>query len=136
MLDYIVYENGVQREPTAEEIAEMEAILAELEAQKPTSVPTIVPYAGFLEVDKVYTADLSGEVVFALPEVADLTRENRIRMLAKVSADTAINWGTITYYGGAVPFVNEGDYEFLWDYNPVVGAWVAGATRIGQVVTA
>lgn len=82
-----------------------------------------------------YTADLSGEVAFTLSEPENVIYENRIRMLANVAADTTIDWGTTYYYGAAVPFVTEGTYEFLWEYNPLIGAWVAGATRIGQVVS-
>lgn len=92
-----------------------------------------------LAENTVYTAELSGEVAFVLPStdsgLLDDGRENRIRMLANVAADTTIDWGTTYYYGAAVPFVTEGMYEFLWEYNPLIGAWVAGATRIGQVVS-
>ena len=88
-----------------------------------------------LAENTVYTAELSGAVAFALSTPEDATRENRIRMLANVAADTTIDWGTTYYYGAAVPFVTEGTYEFLWEYNPLIGAWVAGATRIGQVVS-
>lgn len=95
----------------------------------------IIEYTGVLAVNTVYTAELSGNVVFSLPVPDDISRENRIRMLARVAADTVIDWGTTTYYGAAVPFVNSGEYEFLWDYNPLLTAWVAGATRIGQVVS-
>ena len=96
----------------------------------------IATYNGSLEVNTVYTADLSGEVAFTLSAPADVTRENRIRMLANVAAETSIDWGTNVYYGAAIPFVNEGFYEFMWEYNPLINAWVAGATRIGQVINA
>ena len=98
-------------------------------------LPSVEPYAGTLTPNTVYTAELSGAVAFALSTPEDATHENRIRMLANVAADTTIDWGTTYYYGAAVPYVTEGMYEFLWEYNPLIGAWVAGATRIGQVVS-
>lgn len=101
-----------------------------------TGVADIVGYTGEnLAVNTVYTAELSGETAFVLPVPTDLMHENRIRMLASVATDTVIDWGTTVYYGAAVPFITSGFYEFLWDYNPLIGAWVAGATRIGQVVS-
>jgi len=138
MSNYMINDNGVYREMTAEEIAEMERLLADLNKQDTPDVKPapIKVYDGTMIINAVYTADLSGEVVFTLPTPTDLAHENRIRMLANVAADTVIHWGTDVYYGAAVPFVTEGQYEFLWDYNPLLSAWVVGATRIGQVVTA
>jgi hypothetical protein len=93
-------------------------------------------YTGTLDLNNVYTATLGGTVAFALPAPADITRECRIRMLANIAADTTIDWGTDVYYGAAAPFVNEGTYEILWDYNALIGAWVVGVTRIGRVMSA
>ena len=36
MLDFVVTENGVQREPTPDEIAEMERMIAEIQKAEPT----------------------------------------------------------------------------------------------------
>lgn len=97
------------------------------------SMSKIETYSGELKENTVYTAELSGNVVFALPAPADTTCENQIRIMAHVEEGTAIDWGTTCYYNAAIPYCPDGYFEILFDFDPLIGKWVAGATRIGEV---
>lgn len=100
------------------------------------AVQEFIPWDGSqLMPGAVYTANLSGEVIFELVSVdqMDTRFENRIRMIANVEEGTVINWGTFAFYNAAIPYISKGVWEFVWEFVPYM--WVLGATRIGEVFT-
>jgi len=79
----------------------------------------------------IYTlATVTQSVYFVLPDTAE--NGDQILIQANVQRDDAIvDWGTTYYFNNAVPDIDVGKYNFIFEYDD--GVWYAGAIPKGQV---
>lgn len=84
-----------------------------------------------LAANKVYTMSISGATTFTLPTSVDTTVFNQIKVMAKVTGTPTITWGTTNFFNKATPEIEAGSYDFYFDYDNGLGAWVAGALSKG-----
>lgn len=77
-----------------------------------------------LEVNKIYSMNLTGATTFALPNPINKNIFNQIKIMAKVTGTPTINWGTIYFSNKTTPEIEEGSYDVYFDYDNLLGGWV------------
>lgn len=84
-----------------------------------------------LATNKVYTMSISDATTFSLPTSVDTTVFNQIKVMATVTGTPTITWGTTNFFNKETPEIEAGSYDFYFDYDNGLGAWVAGALPKG-----
>lgn len=84
-----------------------------------------------LAANKVYTMSISGATTFTLPTNVDTSVFNQIKVMAKVTGTPTITWGTTNFFNKTTPEIEAGSYDFYFDYDNGLGAWVCGVMAKG-----
>ena len=84
-----------------------------------------------LATNKVYTMSISDATTFTLPTSVDTTVFNQIKVMATVTGTPTITWGTTNFFNKETPEIEAGSYDFYFDYDNGLGAWVAGVLPKG-----
>ena len=84
-----------------------------------------------LTVNKIYSMTVSGATTFTLPTPGNVNVFNQIKVMMKVTGTPTINWGTTRFFNKATPEIEAGNYDVYFDYDNLLGAWVAGAMPKG-----
>lgn len=84
-----------------------------------------------LAANKVYTMSITDATTFTLPTSVDTIVFNQIKVMATVTGTPTITWGTTNFFNKATPEIEAGSYDFYFDYDNGLGAWVAGALSKG-----
>ena len=84
-----------------------------------------------LEANKIYTMSISDNVVFSLPTSVNSIYFNQIKVMAKITGTPVITWGTTYFMNKSAPELEEGAYDFYFDYDPNLAGWVVGAISKG-----
>ena len=84
-----------------------------------------------LAVNKIYTMSISGATTFTLPTSVDTTVFNQIKVMATVTGTPTITWGTTNFFNKTTPEIEDGNYDVYFDYDNLLGAWVAGVLSKG-----
>lgn len=80
-----------------------------------------------LEVNKIYTMEISGVTIFSLPKTVNTAFFNQIKVMAKVNENPVINFGTSYYMNKSAPELEAGCYDFYFDWDNHLAGWVVGA---------
>lgn len=83
-----------------------------------------------LTVNRIHKMNISGNTTFLLP-AGNASVFTQIKVMVNVNGTPSINWGTNHFFNNKVPSIKAGQYDFYFDYDPVVNAWVAGAVPKG-----
>ena len=75
--------------------------------------------------------NLTGATTFALPNPINKNIFNQIKIMAKVTGTPTITWGTTNFFNKTTPEIGEGNYDFYFDYDNLLGAWVCGVMSKG-----
>lgn len=84
-----------------------------------------------LTANRIHKMTINGTTTFSLPSVSDTTVFNQIKVMAKVTGNHTIKWGTTQFFNKRVPTITSGNYDFYFDYDPNLNAWVLGALSKG-----
>lgn len=84
-----------------------------------------------LEVNKIYSLSINGATTFSLPTPSNTGVFNQIKVMLKVTGTPTVNWGTSQFFNKATPEIEAGSYDVYFDYDNLLGAWVAGAMPKG-----
>lgn len=84
-----------------------------------------------LEVNKIYSMNLTEATTFVLPNPINKNIFNQIKVMAKVTGTPTITWGTTNFFNKTTPEIEEGSYDFYFDYDNLLGAWVCGVMSKG-----
>lgn len=109
--------------------AMLDSVYAELDKVRDTLVVTEADENGAVKLlpGKVHSLSIDGDVRFVLPKVDTYST---ITVQANVATETAIDWGTTYFFKNEIPYIEEGEYDFFFEYD---GAWYVGAVAKGQV---
>lgn len=80
-----------------------------------------------LEVNKIYTMEISGVTIFSLPKTVNTAFFNQIKVMAKVNDNPVINFGTSFFMNKSAPELEAGCYDFYFDWDNHLAGWVVGA---------
>ena len=83
-----------------------------------------------LTANRIHKMTISGNTTFSLP-AASADVFTQIKVMANVTGTPTINWGTNRFFNKKIPSIAAGQYDFYFDYDPVVNAWVAGVIPKG-----
>lgn len=84
-----------------------------------------------LEANKIYSMVIDADTTFSLPEVVDTNYFNQIKVMAKIVGTPVITWGTTYFINKSQPELEEGCYDFYFDYDNNLAGWVVGAVVKG-----
>lgn len=84
-----------------------------------------------LTANKIYSGVISGDLVFVLPSDVNTSYFNQIKVMAKIVGTPTISWGTTYFVNKEAPTIEEGHYDFYFDYDNNLGGWVLGAITKG-----
>ncbi len=85
--------------------------------------------------NKVYTANVTGNITFSLPTNIDKSIHNQIKFMLNITSTIpVINWGTTAFYQGAVPDIELGRYVCYFDFDNILNKWVCGAILIEEII--
>lgn len=84
-----------------------------------------------LASNKIYTMTISDTTTFILPTSIDKTVFNQIKVMAKIIGLPTISWGTAQFFNKSTPDIEEGSYDFYFDYDNLLEDWVVGAITKG-----
>lgn len=87
-----------------------------------------------LQVNKVYTISINGQTTFSLPIPENRNIFNQIKVMARITGTPSINWGTTNYFNNVEPTIEEGDYDFYFDYDELNSVWVVGSLLKGTSI--
>ena len=88
-------------------------------------------YEGVLEADRRYRVVVADDIVFEPPVPEDTLTDHSILLCACVEGDYTIDWGAGLFYGGEVPTVEAGYYDFIYTYEPQAEQWCVGVIKKG-----
>ncbi|MBE5033463.1 hypothetical protein [Gallalistipes aquisgranensis] len=108
---------------TPEQIGELRAPLTEERRLR--------EYEGVLEADRRYRVVVADDIVFEPPVPEDTLTDHSILLCACVEGDYTIDWGAGLFYGGEVPTVEAGYYDFIYTYEPQAEQWCVGVIKKG-----
>jgi hypothetical protein len=119
-LEFIDQVSRAQIEETREQIESIEAF---------SVINNITQTSGeiTLEVNKIYSMNLTGATTFALPNPINKNIFNQIKIMAKVTGTPTINWGTTQFFNKIIPEIEEGSYDIYFDYDNLLNTWICGA---------
>ena len=119
-LEFIDQVSRTQIEETREQIESIEAF---------SIINNITRTSGeiTLEVNKIYSMNLTGATTFALPNPINKNIFNQIKIMAQITGTPTINWGTTQFFNKAIPEIEAGNYDIYFDYDNLLNAWVCGA---------
>lgn len=129
---YLYFYVGVYDEKTAQEInfgALMELINSG-NSQQLTQLG-VTSGTATLDANKIYSMTISGDLTFVLPESVNTSYFNQIKVMAMVTGSPVIEWGTTYFVNKEAPTIEEGHYDFYFDYDNNLGGWVLGAITKG-----
>ena len=112
-----------------EAVQEVEAAGAAIAGYQPAIVP--LPADFTLEVNKVYSGEISAAAMFVLPPPSNTGFFNQIKVMLKVIGTPTINWGTTNFFNKETPEIEAGCYDVYFDYDNNLNAWVCGAMAKG-----
>ena len=95
---------------------------------------TILPKTSgtvILEVDKIYSMVIDGDMTFDLPTKVNTEYFNQIKVMAKIVGTPVITWGTEYFINKSQPELEEGCYDFYFDYDNNLDGWAVGAVVKG-----
>lgn len=82
----------------------------------------------YLKSNYIYSLTAANQIAFVLPVFAKMG--DQILVQAKIpNEETVINWGTSYFFNKEIPYVGEGNYNFIFEYDN--GAWYAGVVPKG-----
>ena len=84
-----------------------------------------------LEVDKIYSMVIDGDMTFDLPTKVNTEYFNQIKVMAKIVGTPVITWGTEYFINKSQPELEEGCYDFYFDYDNNLAGWVVGVVSKG-----
>lgn len=120
--------NAVKQEAIAEVQSAGQAIA---NYQQPLTTITETSGTVALDVNKIYTMSISGNTTFSLPETVNTSYFNQIKVMAKITGTPTIGWGTTYFVNKSAPELEEGVYDFYFDYDNHLAGWVVGAISKG-----
>lgn len=83
-----------------------------------------------LTADTVNTLSISEDTYFTLPTITD-SKFHQIIIFATITNSPNISWGTLYYFNNEYPTIEDGDYNFIFEYDGT--NWYAGAIKKGVV---
>ena len=84
-----------------------------------------------LEANKIYSMVINADTTFSLPETVDTNYFNQIKVMVKIVGTPVITWGTTYFINKSQPELEEGYYDFYFDYDNNLAGWVVGAVVKG-----
>ena len=89
-----------------------------------------------LASNKIYHYTVVEDCTFTLPTVTDTNTINQILVYADVYDTFAISWvdesgNKIAFVGDEIASIDAGYYRIIFEYNPLLGKWVAGVIKDG-----
>ena len=127
--------NGTDISVIVEEINEIknQAIAEVASYKQPLTTLTETSGTIALEVDKIYSMEINGTTTFSLPTDVNTEYFNQIKVMAKITGTPAITWGTDYFVNKSTPELEEGCYDFYFDYDNHLAGWVVGTISKGEV---
>lgn len=90
-------------------------------------VLTLIP-----DTNMKYSAEISTDCAFALPEVLNLDIDNSILIYMHFTDAVSVDWGSdVLFYNGEVPTINAGHYDIIFTFDPNAKKWTVGVLRKG-----
>ena len=91
-----------------------------------------------LESNKIYRHTIIDNCSFVLPTVKDTSTINQILVYVEFLDKYAVSWtdasgNKIAFVGDEIASIDAGYYRIIFEYNPVMGKWVAGVIQDGEV---
>ena len=99
--------------------------------QQPLVVVTETSGTVALEVNKIYTMEITADTTFSLPTEVNTSFFNQIKVMAKIVGTPVITWGTTYFVNKEAPELEEGVYDLYFDYDNHLAGWVVGAISKG-----
>lgn len=127
--NYSIPETVVDIGALTEKLNEVEQTIGSY--QQPLAPITATSGTVALEVNKIYTMEISGATTFTLPVSVNTAYFNQIKIMAKVTGTPTIDWGTTYFMNKSAPELEAGCYDFYFDYDPNLAGWVVGAISKG-----
>lgn len=100
-----------------------------LNAYKPTIPMSTVTTSGTINLDdnSGYAITATGNIIFELPTITDLTILHKIFVQLYMSTARVISLGTTNYFDKVVPDLSvAGMYNIMYEYDNARGVWVVG----------
>lgn len=113
---------------TQQSLANVAELVDMLKYQNQLGIVTIESTGGMIELASggLYNGTITSDTTFILPQVSDTTLLHQILLQLHIAADNVtINWGTTKYFNGE-PASAAGYYNVIFEYDAVMGGWVAG----------
>lgn len=112
-------------------INNLEALIEVGSGKQPLTILPKTNGTVILEVDKIYSMVIDGNMTFDLPTKVNTTYFNQIKVMAKIVGTPVITWGTTYFINKSEPSLEEGCYDFYFDYDNNLAGWVVGAVSKG-----
>lgn len=127
--------NGTDISVIVDEINEIknQAIAEVASYKQPLTTLTETSGTVTLEVDKIYSMAINGATTFSLPTEVDTAYFNQIKVMTQITGTPAITWGTNYFVNKSTPELEEGCYDFYFDYDNHLVGWVVGVVSKGEV---
>lgn len=125
--------------------SDLEEILGEIETAKNQALADVNSYQQplesltetsgtiALEVNKIYSMEISADTTFNLPVDVNTSYFNQIKVMAKIVGTPVITWGTTYFVNKTEPELEEGVYDIYFDYDNHLAGWVVGVVSKGIV---
>lgn len=84
-----------------------------------------------LVANKIYSMVIDADTTFSLPKTVDTNYFNQIKVMVKIVGTPVITWGTTYFINKSQPELEEGFYDFYFDYDNNLAGWVVGAVVKG-----
>ena len=125
--------NGTDISVIVEEINEIknQAIAEVASYKQPLTTLTETSGTVTLEVDKIYSMVIDGDTTFSLPTEVDIAYFNQIKVMTQITGNPTIAWGTTYFVNKSEPELEEGCYDFYFDYDNHLAGWVVGVVSKG-----
>ena len=116
-----------------------EAALAEIESageatanfQQPLITLSQTSGTASLEINKIYSMAISGDLTFVLPASVNTNYFNQIKVMAMITGTPTITWGTSYFVNKEAPTIKAGYYDIYFDWDNNLGGWVVGTVIKG-----
>ena len=111
--------------------ADIETIIQDIRTQY-NLITTLTETSGAvaLEVNKIYSMAIDGDVTFTLPSTVDTACFNQIKVMVNYTSGT-VDFGTTNYFNKTAPELEAGYYDIYFDYDNHMSGWVVGAVSKG-----
>lgn len=83
----------------------------------------------YLQPNRIYSLDLGEIANFRLPELPS-DEYAQILVQATVTVENSVDFGTQYFFNDEVPYIEEGNYNLVWEWDGT--NWCAGAIHKGQ----